>query len=71
YKVIMDSMNENELTEPKVIGSSRIMRIARGSGTHPDDVRELLKYYRTMQRAMKGMRGGKMNMAKMMRKFGG
>ena len=32
--------------------------------------RELLKYYKTMQNTMKGLRGGKFNMQKMMKKFG-
>jgi len=41
-----------------------------GSGTNPDDVRELLKYHKMMQNAMKGLRGGKFNMQKMMKKFG-
>ncbi len=74
YKVIMDSMTATELDDPSVIGSSRIQRIARGAGVPPDDVRELIKYYKTMQRALKGMRGmgggGKFNMQRMMKKFG-
>lgn len=40
----------------------------------PDDVRDLIKYYKIMQRALKGMRGmggGKFNMQRMMKKFGG
>ncbi len=73
YKVIMDSMTPDELDDPSVISSSRIHRIARGAGVLPDDVRELIKYYKTMQRALKGMRGmggGKFNMQRMMKKFG-
>ncbi|MDN7025240.1 signal recognition particle protein [Methanoculleus sp. FWC-SCC1] len=73
YRVIMDSMTATELDDPTVIGGSRIQRIARGAGVPPDDVRELIKYYKTMQRALKGMRGmggGKFNMQRMMKKFG-
>jgi len=70
YKVLMDSMTEDELEDPRIIGSSRVLRIARGSGRKPEHVRELLKYHRTMQKAMKGMRGGKFNMQKIMKKFG-
>ncbi len=73
YKVIMDSMTSPELDDPGIIGSSRIHRIARGAGAAPEDVRELIKYYKTMQRALKGMRGmggGKFNMQRMMKKFG-
>jgi len=74
YKVIMDSMTAPELDDPSVIGSSRIHRIARGAGVAPEDVRDLIKYYKIMQRALKGMRGmggGKFNMQRMMKKFGG
>ncbi|MFZ2412230.1 MAG: signal recognition particle protein Srp19, partial [Candidatus Methanoperedens sp.] len=52
------------------INSPRITRIARGSGTKYEEVRELLKYHKMMQKTMKGMSGGKFNMQKMMRKFG-
>jgi signal recognition particle subunit SRP54 len=58
YRIIMDSMTEVEKDDPKLIGSSRITRIARGSGRAPEDVRELLKYHKMMQKAMKGMKGG-------------
>ncbi len=56
FKVIMDSMTEEELLNPKIIDSSRIRRIAIGSGTTPQDVKELLKYYRTMKSVMKKMK---------------
>ncbi|SET06680.1 signal recognition particle subunit FFH/SRP54 (srp54) [Methanococcoides vulcani] len=70
YRVLMDSMTEEELLNPRLIGSSRIKRISMGSGSGPEDVRELLKYHKMMQNAMKGLRGGKFNMQKMMKKFG-
>ncbi|WP_406660604.1 signal recognition particle protein Srp54 [Methanolobus sp. ZRKC3] len=70
YRVVMDSMTEEEMLNPRLIGSSRIKRIARGAGCSADDVRELLKYHKMMQSAMKGMRGGKFNMQKMMKKMG-
>jgi signal recognition particle subunit SRP54 len=53
FKVIMDSMTEEELLNPKIIDSSRVRRIAIGSGTTPQDVKELLRYYRTMKNVMK------------------
>lgn len=71
YKVIMDSMTPAELDNPSVMNSSRIHRIAHGAGAMPDEVRELLKYYKMMNRTMKGLRGGKFNMQRMMKKFGG
>lgn len=70
YRVVMDSMTEEEMLNPRLIGSARIKRISIGSGCSPDDVRELLRYYKTMQNTMKGLRGGKFNMQKMMKKFG-
>lgn len=70
FKVIMDSMTEKELEDPKVIGSSRIKRIARGSGTSHEDVKMLIKQHKMMQQAFKGLRGGKFNLQKMMKKMG-
>ena len=71
YRVIMSSMTEAELEDPKIITASRIKRISRGSGTSPELVRELLKSHKAMQKALKGMRGmNKMGMKRMMKKFG-
>ena len=81
YKVMMDSMTEEELTEPKMIDGSRTRRIARGSGTTTAEVNELIKYHRMMQKMMKsltsgrgggkipGMKGMKMPMGKMMKRM--
>jgi signal recognition particle subunit SRP54 len=55
WEVIMSSMTKNELDNPRVIKSSRIQRIARGSGTDTRDVRELLKQHQQMQKMMKQM----------------
>jgi Signal recognition particle GTPase len=73
YRILMDSMTASELDDPSVINSSRIQRIALGAGGTPDEVRELIKYYKTMKRALKGVRGGagKMNMQRLMKRFGG
>jgi signal recognition particle subunit SRP54 len=73
YRVIMDSMTAAELDDPGLISSSRIQRVAMGAGSTPDEVRELLKYYKMMKRTLKGVRGagGKFNMQRMMKKFGG
>lgn len=70
YRVLMDSMTDEELLNPRLIGSARIKRISLGSGSSPEAVRELLKYHKMMQNAMKGLRGGKFNMQKMMKKMG-
>jgi signal recognition particle subunit SRP54 len=73
YRVIMDSMTAAELDDPALISSSRIQRVAMGAGATPDEVRELLKYYKMMKRTLKGVRGagGKFNMQRLMKKFGG
>ena len=42
YRVIMDSMTQKEKDEPILLKSSRIRRIARGSGVDQKDVKELL-----------------------------
>jgi len=62
FKVIMDSMTEEELLNPKIIDSSRIKRIAIGSGTSPQEVKELLNYYKTMKNLMKKMKKKKLPM---------
>ncbi|MEM4472295.1 MAG: signal recognition particle protein Srp54 [Archaeoglobaceae archaeon] len=60
FKVIMDSMTEEEMLNPKIIDSSRIRRIAIGSGTSQQEVRELLKYYETVKNVMKKMKKGRL-----------
>jgi signal recognition particle subunit SRP54 len=69
FKVVMDSMTDEELEHPRIIRSSRIKRIARGSGVPSDNVRELLKYHKVMQRTLKGVRSQK-DMQKFLRKQG-
>ena len=54
FKVIMESMTDAEMTDPKSIKSSRIVRIARGAGMTTQDVKELLKHYAMSQKAVKG-----------------
>ena len=74
YRIIMDSMTPTELDDPSLINSSRMQRIAHGAGATPDEVRELLKYYKMMQRTLKGLRGsggGKLNMQRLMKRFSG
>ncbi len=73
YRIIMDSMTSAELDDPSLINSSRMQRIAHGAGSTPDEVRELLKYYKLMQRTIKGLRGagGKFNMQRLMKRFSG
>ena len=69
FRIVMDSMTNEELKHPRIIRSSRIKRIARGSGVPSDNVRELLKYHKVMQRTLKGVRSQK-DMQKFLRKQG-
>jgi signal recognition particle subunit SRP54 len=74
YRIIMDSMTTLELDDPSTINSSRVQRIAMGSGAPIEEVRELLRYHKTMQRALKGFRGaagGRMDMQRIMKRFSG
>jgi signal recognition particle subunit SRP54 len=70
FEVIMDSMTEEELENPRSIGASRMKRVAAGSGTEVDDVRELLEQYRMMARAIKQFQGmGDADMERMMKQM--
>jgi|TARA_B110000116_G_scaffold158668_1_gene137287 signal recognition particle subunit SRP54 len=57
YRVIMDSMTQNEKDEPVLLKSSRIRRIARGSGVDEKDVKELLGQWNRSRKMMRGMKG--------------
>jgi signal recognition particle subunit SRP54 len=53
WRVIIQSMRPEEKENPKVFNSSRVKRVARGSGTTEKDVKELLKQYLMMRKLMK------------------
>ena len=59
FLVIMDSMTREERLKPKIINSSRIRRIARGSGTIIEEVKELMNYYTMMKKALKAFKRGR------------
>jgi signal recognition particle subunit SRP54 len=59
FRYIMDSMTEEEQENPKLLKSSRILRIARGSGTDPKEVKELVRYYNTSKKAIRGLAGNR------------
>lgn len=60
WRVMIQSMTPEERENPKIFNSSRVKRVARGSGTNEKDVKELLKQYVVMQRMLKTMRRKKM-----------
>ena len=59
FKVIMDSMTDEEMSDPKAVKSSRVQRIARGAGVAPRDVKELLRHYEMSRKAIKGFAGNR------------
>ncbi|RDI71740.1 signal recognition particle protein Srp54 [Halopelagius longus] len=70
FDVIMDSMTEEELENPRVIGASRVERISRGSGQDEELVRELLQQHKMMERTLKQFQGmGDGDMQRMMKKL--
>ena len=53
WRVIIQSMRSEEKENPKVFTSSRVKRVARGSGTSEKEVKELLKQYVMMRKMLK------------------
>jgi signal recognition particle subunit SRP54 len=58
-EAIIQSMTREERREPAIIGGSRRLRIARGSGATTADVNALLKEFEQARKMMKSMMGGK------------
>jgi len=70
FDVIMDSMTEEELENPRVVGQSRTERICRGSGKPEERVRELLQQHKQMDQMLKQFQGmGDGDMERMMKKM--
>jgi signal recognition particle subunit SRP54 len=57
WKFIIQSMTKEERENPDIIDSSRIKRIAKGSGRKEEEVRELLNQYNQMKKMLKGFGG--------------
>jgi len=53
WRVIIQSMRVEEKENPKLLNSSRVRRVARGSGTTEKDVKDLLKQYVMMRKMLK------------------
>ena len=70
FNVVMDSMTDEELEEPRSIGATQVERIARGSGTTTDRVKELLEQHKMMDRTLSQFQGmGDGDMQRMMKKM--
>lgn len=59
WEHIIRSMTPGERDDPDTINVSRVKRIAVGSGTTQQEVRELLKNYKQIKKVMKLTKGGK------------
>ena len=70
-EAIILSMTHEERHNPGIIGGSRRRRIARGSGTKPQDINQLLNQFHQMQKLIKMGIGGKLpkNLGGMFRGF--
>ena len=68
WRYIIQSMNKNEKADPDLLNSSRIKRIARGSGWPEHEVKGLLKNYKNSKTMMKASKGRQMQ--GMLRKLG-
>ena len=57
YRIVMDSMTQEEKDDPLLLKSSRIRRIARGAGCEEKEVKELLNQWNRSKKMMRGFRG--------------
>jgi signal recognition particle subunit SRP54 len=60
FRVIIQSMTPKEREKPKILSSSRIRRVARGSGTTEKEVKDLINHYNNMIKMMKTFRRKKL-----------
>lgn len=60
WRYIIQSMTKQEKADPDLLNSSRIKRIARGSGWPEHEVKELLKNYKNSKNMMKASKGRQM-----------
>ncbi len=58
-EAIVYSMTPEERRRPEIIGGGRRRRIARGSGTAPQDVNQLLNQFQQMRKIMRQLASGK------------
>jgi len=60
WRYIIQSMTKTEKDDPDLLNSSRIKRIARGSGWPEHEVKELVKNYKNSKNMMKASKGRQM-----------
>jgi len=60
WRYIIQSMTKDEKADPDLLNSSRIKRIARGSGWPEGEVKELVKNFKNSKNMMKASKGRQM-----------
>ena len=60
WRYIIQSMSQDEKSDPDILNASRIKRIARGSGWSEHEVKELMKNYKNSKNMMKASKGRQM-----------
>ena len=63
WRYIIQSMTKKEKADPDLLNSSRMKRIARGSGWPEHEVKELVKNYKNSKNVMKASKGRQMQSA--------
>ena len=71
WRFAMNSFSKAELEDPEIVDSSRIERIAKGSGVPASEIRDLLKQYKQSKKMVKMFKGSKGDIGKIVKKFGG
>jgi signal recognition particle subunit SRP54 len=70
FEVILDSITDAAMENPRSVGQSQVERIARGSRTDEEAVRKLLQQHKIMERTLKQFQGGMDgDMQRMMKKM--
>jgi signal recognition particle subunit SRP54 len=65
-EAIIYSMTPTERRNPKILKASRKRRVAQGSGTTVQEINQLLRQFRDMQRMMKQVQKGRGGLARML-----
>ena len=68
WKFIIQSMTKDEKEDPDLMNSSRVKRIAKGSGRSEKEIKELLNRYKQSKQMMKASKGR--GMRQLMKKLG-
>ncbi|QKQ99396.1 signal recognition particle protein [Metallosphaera tengchongensis] len=68
---IMNSMTYEELDNPSIIDKQRMRRIAMGSGTEVEEVRELVEHFNMVQKTLRTLRRRRKDVEKLLGQMGG